>query len=307
MRLAFIDWAIVGVALTLVAAAALYARRYLKSVADYMAGGRCAGRYMLCAAKGEMASGAVVFVSLWEVFSHSGFALTWWQWLSFPVMVLVAVSGFVVYRYRETQALTLAQFFEMRYSKSLRVFSGMLSFFAGIMNFGIIPAVGARFFVYFIGLPASVMVAGHAIPTFVIIMILLMSVTVWLTVSGGQISVMVSDCLSGLLDQWLFLIISIVLVCMFSWSQVTDVMLIQPEPGHSLMNPFDAWKVKDFNLWYVMMEISLYVYGTMAWQNASAYNSAALNPHESRMGKRVGPLARIWPVAGPSQFWRLPE
>lgn len=288
MRLEFLDWVIIGAALSLVAAAALYTRKFLKSVVDYMAGGRCAGRYMLCAARGEMASGAVVFVSLFEVFSNSGFTLTWWQWISFPIMVLVAVSGFVVYRYRETRALTLAQFLEMRYSKSLRVFSGLLSFFAGIMNFGIIPAVGARFFVYFIGLPAEVSLFGLSVPTFVLVMIALMCVTVYLTISGGQITVMVSDCLSGLMDQWLFLVITLVLIGMFTWSQVTDVMLVQPEPGHSLMNPFDAMGLKDFNLWYVLMEITLYVYGTMAWQNASAYNSAALNPHESRMGNVLG-------------------
>ncbi len=288
MRLETIDWVIVGLALAIVAGAALYTKRYLRSVVDYMAGGRCAGRYMLCAARGEMASGAVVFVSLFEIFSNSGFTLVWWQWLSFPVIILVAVSGFVIYRYRETRALTLAQFLEMRYNKSLRVFSGILSFFAGILNFGIIPAVGARFFVYFIGLPTQTPIFGFSVPTFVIVMVLLMSVTIFLTLSGGQISVMVSDCISGLMDQWLFLIITVVLMGMFTWSQVTDVMLVQPEPGHSLMNPFDAMGLDDFNLWYVLMEMTLAVYGTMAWQNASAYNSAALNPHESRMGNVLG-------------------
>ncbi|MFB9901954.1 sodium:solute symporter family protein [Cerasicoccus arenae] len=279
---------IIGLALSLVIGSALYTRRYLRSVVDFMAGGRCAGRYMLCAARGEMASGAVVFVSLFEVYSHAGFTLTWWQWLSFPVIAIVAASGFVVYRYRETRALTLAQFLEMRYSKSLRIFSGLLSFLAGIMNFGIIPAVGARFFVYFIGFPPELSLLGFTVSTFVLVMISLMSVTILLTLSGGQISVMVSDCISGLMDQWLFLVITIVLICMFSWTQVTEVMLVQPEPGKSLMNPFDALGLDNFNVWYVLMEMSLLIYGTMAWQNASAYNSAALTPHESRMGNVLG-------------------
>jgi len=41
--------------------------------------------------------------------------------------------------------MTLAQFFEVRYSKAFRLFTGGLAFLAGIANFGIIPAVGARF------------------------------------------------------------------------------------------------------------------------------------------------------------------
>ena len=36
----------------------------------------------------------------------------------------------------ETRALTLAQFFEIRYSKSFRVFAGMMGFGAGLVNFG---------------------------------------------------------------------------------------------------------------------------------------------------------------------------
>lgn len=58
-----------------------------------------------------------------------------------PVGIIVALSGFVTYRFRQTRAMTLAQFFELRYSRKFRLFAGMLGFFAGIMNFGIIPAV----------------------------------------------------------------------------------------------------------------------------------------------------------------------
>src|SRR5690606_1065577 len=55
-------------------------------------------------------------------------------------------------------------------------------------------------------------------------------------------------------------------------------------PNHSLVNPFDAWAVQDFNLWYVLMGVFLSTYGTMAWQNSSAYNTAGATPHEARMG-----------------------
>jgi solute:Na+ symporter, SSS family len=285
--MALIDWIALSVAVVMVLAIAMVSRTYLKSVADYMAGGRCAGRYMLCVARAEMGSGAVVFVALFEIFARAGFTMTWWNWITIPIMTLVAICGFVVYRYRETRAMTLAQFFEMRYSRAFRIFTGFIGFFAGIMNFGIIPAVGARFFVYFMGLPATVTMAGFAVPTFVVLMVIFMTITVILTVSGGQITVMLTDCASGLMDSWLFLAVIVTLIVMFDWGQVSEAMLSRP-PGQSMMNPFDSLKIKDFNLWFVLMGIGLSTYGTMAWQNASAYNSAARTPHESRMGNLLG-------------------
>lgn len=285
--MALLDWIAVCVPLVMVISIAAYTGRYLKSVADYMAGGRCAGRYMLCVARGEMGAGACVFVAMFEIFSKAGFTFTWWSWLTLPAYLLVAITGFVVYRYRETRALTIAQFFEMRYSRHFRVFAGGLGFFAGILNFGIIPAIGARFFVYFLGLPSQVMIWGFSIPTFVLLMALFLSITVYLTVTGGQITVMITDCASGIIGQWLFLVIIAAMLCLFDWSQISEVMLNRPA-GESLMNPFDSLQISDFNLWFVLMGIFLTVYSTMAWQNASAYNSAALTPHESRMGNVLG-------------------
>lgn len=285
--MALLDWIALCAPLVMVIGIAAYTSRYLKSVADYMAGGRCAGRYMLCVARGEMGAGAAVFVAMFEIFGRAGFTYTWWSWIMTSVVLLIAISGFVVYRYRETRALTLAQFFEMRYSRKFRIFAGGLGFMAGIMNFGIIPAIGARFFVYFLGLPDELSLFGISVPTFVLMMAALLSVTIFLTVAGGQITVMVTDCISGLMDQWLFMLIIIVLLCMFDWSQISSV-LMDRSAGESMMNPFDSMKLKDFNLWYILMSVFVTIYGTMAWQNASAYNSAALTAHESRMGNILG-------------------
>jgi len=39
-----------------------------------------------------------------------------------PVGLFLAISGWVIYRFRETRALTLAEFFERRYGGPLRQF-----------------------------------------------------------------------------------------------------------------------------------------------------------------------------------------
>ncbi|MBC2592934.1 sodium:proline symporter [Ruficoccus amylovorans] len=282
-----IDWLFVITPLLIVFSIGAFTQKYMRSVADFMSGGRVAGRYLLAVSKGEMAAGAVVFAAVFEVIARAGFTWTWWQWINIPVGLLVATTGFVVYRYRETRAMTLAQFFEIRYSKRFRVFTGFLGFFAGLVNFGIIPVIGARFITAFVGLPPVLNIAGVDVGTHLLVMAVLLSITLFLTLAGGQITVMVTDCLEGMLSQILYLVIIGCLVWMFSWSEISDVLSNRPA-GESLINPFDSMALEDFNLWYVLMAAFTSVYGTMAWQNQSAYNSAGLTPHENRMGNILG-------------------
>src|SRR5262245_34706280 len=115
-----IDWILVAVPILLILLFALYTRRFVKSVADFLAGGRCAGRYLIANAFGESASGVANTTSKFEIVLVSGFVMTFWDTLRLPIVLIVAVSGFVLYRYRQTRALTLAQFFEMRYSRRFR-------------------------------------------------------------------------------------------------------------------------------------------------------------------------------------------
>lgn len=285
----WLDWLLVALSLLVVVAMGAYAQRFMKGVADFMSGGRSAGRYLLTVARGEMFAGAVMFVSIFEMVAQSGFVATtaWWQALYLPIALIIGIGGFVVYRYRETRALTLSQFFEMRYSRRFRIFAGALGFFAGILNFGIIPAVGARFFVYFLGWPAEVILFGAAVPTFILVMALLLGITLVVCLTGGFLTMMTTDCVEGILSQLFYLVIIAALVMTFSWTQIEQALGNRP-PGQSFLNPFDAGKVADFNLWYILMSMFVWVYGTMAWQNSSGYFSAALNAHESRMGVVLG-------------------
>jgi SSS family solute:Na+ symporter len=77
--------------------------------------------------------------------------MSWWGLTMSVIVLLVTVSGWVIYRFRQTRCLTLAEFFERRYSRRFRVFAGLIVFLAGLLNFGIFPSVGARFFIHFCG------------------------------------------------------------------------------------------------------------------------------------------------------------
>jgi SSS family solute:Na+ symporter len=207
----WIDCAITVVPFAIVMVVSWNSRRYVKCVADFMTASRCAGRYLVCNASGEAAFGAVSAVAVFEYIHKTGFAMTWWTQMSIPVSLLITLTGFVIYRYRETRVMTMAQFFEIRYSKGFRILAGILAWVSGIINYGIFPAVGARFFVNYCGLPQYILVWGATVPTFAVLMAVFISLALFLTLVGGQLTIMISDCLEGLLSGILYISIAVLI------------------------------------------------------------------------------------------------
>ncbi len=177
MNLTALDWGIVGFVYVFLVGGVLVTRKYMRSVADFLAAGRTAGRYILSVSQGMAAIGAITIVANLEMNFQAGFAMSWWGLSMGLVVLVVAVSGWVIYRFRATRALTLAEFFERRYSRGFRVFAGLIAFAAGLVNFGIFPAVGARFFIYFTGLPPEFDVAGLTLATYPVTMTVLLATT----------------------------------------------------------------------------------------------------------------------------------
>jgi SSS family solute:Na+ symporter len=282
-----IDWILLVVPIFGVIGVAWYTRRYVKGVADFMAGGRAAGRYIICNSKGQASTGVANTLAKFQPLLTAGFCLSWWDSLSMPILLLVSIFGFVVYRYRQTRAMTLGQFFEMRYSRRFRLFAGGLGFLSGILNYGIFPAVSSIFFVYFLGLPPQVHVLGAGIPTNVLIMLGYLTCTLVMMLVGGQITLMVTDCLEGILSHLVWVLVIAAIFCVISWPQMRHLITNNP-PGHSLVNPFDQNKTKDYNVWYALMVLLSMIYGTNAVQKDNSFASAARNPHESRMGVVLG-------------------
>ena len=147
MNLSIIDWSIAIIALIGLVFTVRISKNLVRSVADFLS----AGRYMITVSQGMAFVRAITIVGQWEVNYVAGFALRWWEFTMAVVLLIITVSGWVLYRFRETRALTIAQFLEVRYSRNFRIFAGILAFVSGLLNFGIFPAVSARFFIYFCG------------------------------------------------------------------------------------------------------------------------------------------------------------
>ncbi len=286
-----IDYSIVVGLLLLITVAALMTRRYTRSVADFLAANRCAGRYLISVSDGMASAGAISFIAWFEMIYLAGFITSWWIMVNVPLQLTLALAGWVIYRFRQTRALTLAQFFEQRYSKSFRVFAGIISFISGIINFGIFPAIGTQFFLYYCNLPASFEIAGLMVSTYVFVMFILLTVSLFFTFVGGQIAVIVTDFMQGTFCNIAFMILVGFLLWRIDFAVIIETLSQRPE-GESMLNPFNTSNVKNFNVWYFAIAAVGIMYNYMGWQGNQAYNSSAKNAHEARMAKILG-FARV--------------
>ena len=315
MNLHLVDWLIVFIALVGMFYSVSFSSGLMKSVTDFLSAGRTAGRYLISVSSGVAGLGAISVVMFLEMGYIAGFSLAWWGLSQGIIILMLTMSGWVIYRFRSTRCLTLAQFFEKRYSRKFRIFTGIVAFTAGIINFGIFPAVGAQFFISYCGLPESFI----GIPVFPLVMIILLSISLYFVYTGGQIAVIIADFFQGIFATFVLIVVVLYLFFSVGWDQVShsleqtplklakeEITKLQDDEAYmklsdqekekrkneidekyensSRINPFKTSNVEDFNFWYFLIGIIGIMYGTMGWQGSQAYNSSAKSAHEAKMG-----------------------
>ena len=280
-----IDWSIVASLAIFLVVVGYRCISYTRNVADYLAANRCAGRYILGLSEGAAGVGAISFIAAFEMYYKAGLSIAWWGLIMIVVQIVAAVSGWVAYRFRETRAMTIAEFLEKRYSRRFRIFAGMLAFIAGVLNFGIFPAVSARFFIYFCGLPEHFIMLGFSLSTYAALMAGLLAFALFFTYIG-MIAIMVTDFLQGIFVNVVFLTILLYLIFRFDWSHITAALAAAPADA-SLLNPFKTSQARDFNIWFYLISAFGTFYTLYSWQGCQGYQVSAISAHESKMSKML--------------------
>ncbi len=287
MKLTTLDLVIMLLPLVLTTAFTVYLRRYMRGVAGFLAAGRGAGRFLLATATGEATAGVMGTVSMMEVFSRAGFSMQFWGAFTGLIWLFITISGFVTFRMRETRVYTLNQFLEQRYSKGLRIFASVLSFTSGLFFFGVVPGVTARFFVYFLGLPAEIALFSMEVPTIFVVMVAMTALAITSTMVSGQVGVIISDSLEYVISGALYLVVITAILGVFTLPLVrldqVEQALLSGSAGSSYVNPLDIAARQDFNGWFIVIGFMLALYYFRGNGSASAATA-----HESRMAAVLG-------------------
>lgn len=293
MNLSIWDWAILGTLIAFLIAALSYCRKFVRNTADFLAANRLAGRYLLTVASGVSWIGAISIIAAFEMNYNAGFSPVWWSFISAVIGLITAASGWVSYRFRETRALTLPQFLEMRYNRKFRIFAGLLAWISGVANYGIFPAVSVRFFMYFCGIPAEIPLGGVTVPVYPLLVFLVLLLGVMFAIFGGQISIMVTDFIQGVFCSIVFLLITYFLLMTFRPELVISELTRLSTETHSLVNPFQSGSIRDFNPWFFIIGIVAGFYNLGCWLGSQGFQVAARTPHENKMAALLGPWRNL--------------
>jgi len=282
-----IDWLIVVIPVTFVIGIGLYSRKYVRSVADFLSAGRVCGRYVICASDVANALSIITLVAFVEVHYKTGFAIGFWMGIIGPIGMIVALSGYCIYRFRETKAMSLGQFLEMRYNRPFRIFAASLRSISEILANSIMPAIAARLFIYFLDLPTTIHIFGLAIPTFILIILVCLTLAISIICMGGTLAMVITDAIQGMFCFPLIVVFIFFILYHFSWdTEIVPVMMDRVQ-GESFINPYDVSRLRDFNLFFVVIIVFNSIFHRASWIGAGL-SSAAKNPHEQKMASILG-------------------
>lgn len=283
-----IDWLIVLVPLTFIVAAGIYSRKYIKGVSDFLSAGRVAGRYVLSMGDVACALALVTLLAQVEVYYKTGFATSFWSLIMLPIATIMSLMGYCFYRFRETRAMSIGQFLEMRYNRPFRIFASTLRSFTEIMGNMIMPALAGRFFIYFLDLPRYIKICGVEVSTFNVVILITLTIAISMICMGGTLTLLVTDSLQGLLLFPMMAAFVVFILVKFNWSEVIQPVMSDRAANESFLNPYDIKSLRDFNIVsLIILPLVASFLQRASWIGAG-YSTAAKNPHEQKMAIVLG-------------------
>lgn len=89
----YIDWMILLVPLFGILYLAVRSRRYVRGVADFLAAGRVAGRYVICVGDLQAGLAVITLVALCEQQYQSGIGVGFWGQLVIPLSIFMSLTA----------------------------------------------------------------------------------------------------------------------------------------------------------------------------------------------------------------------
>src|SRR5467141_5311812 len=241
MNFTILDWAIVSGYLVVSLAVGLLGKKYIGNVAHYLVAGRELGTYIGIATLAATEIGTITFMYNAELGYKYGFSAFAAALISGFVMIIIGRTGFVISRLRQLKLMTVPEFFEVKYSRGLRLVTGVLVALGGILNMGVFLKIEGEFLTVISGINAKYLVT---------VMTVILLLEMLYTVVGGMVAVVITDFIQYVLLSTATILVSIFAVFHAGWHNIlTKVAATMGDRGFSpIANPkfgltFIIWQV----------------------------------------------------------------
>ena len=148
-----IDWWIVGIYVLLAAVPGFLCRKYIFGQADFLIAGRTLSVFLATATLTATEMGLITVMYMAEFSYLKGFSGMVVGLLALSATLFVGLTGVIVRGLRQSGVTTVAEYYEMRYSRGVRLLGGVVIATAGILNYGVFLKIEAEFIRIITGVP----------------------------------------------------------------------------------------------------------------------------------------------------------
>ena len=181
-----IDFIIIGLYLTLIFCVGIFTRKYIKDFSDFMIANRSVSLSLGVVTMLGTELGLITVMYNAQTGINGLFSSFHIGLAAFIVTLLIGLTGFVVVKLRKLRVKSIPEYYSIRFGPNTRIIGAILLSLGGILNMGLFLKVGAIFIQSIFG------ISNNDNLLTIIMFILLVLVLVY-TVSGGMISVIVTD------------------------------------------------------------------------------------------------------------------
>ena len=250
-----VDWVIVIAYLAASVTAGLVGKRFIGSVERYLVAGRELSLYVGIATLAATEIGTITYMYNGELGYKYGFASFAAALISGAVMIVVGRTGFVIDRFRQLKLMTVPEYFERRYSRGLRLVTGVLVALGGILNMGVFLRIEGEFLTIVSGIPVRYLVVTMTV-------ILLLELVY--TVVGGMVSVVITDFIQYVLLSVATILVTAYAVYYAGWGHI--VQKVNATMGLAGFSPIAS---PNFGLTFLLWQTLLWFSIHTCWQTTA--------------------------------------
>jgi solute:Na+ symporter, SSS family len=296
VNFAAIDWIIVVTYLFASLAIGIIGRRYIGNVSHYLVAGRELGLYVGIATLAATEIGTITFMYYAEFGYKAGFAAFAAAAISGLVMIVVGRTGLIISRFRTMKLMTVPEYFELKYSRGLRILTGFLVALGGILNMGVFLRIEGEFLTIVSGIDARYLVA---------VMTAILVLELIYTVLGGMVSVVITDFIQYILLSVATILVTVYAVAHAGWGNIVEKVTTVLGPAG--FDPLISPKLGiTFLVWQVLFWFSLHT----CWQTTAM---RVFSTKSAELSKRVmtwtgfiflgrGMMPMLWGLAALTLF-----